>query len=140
MRAGRCWLSQVQTRFCVAWPSPTAFAPPQLPCPTPLAQPACPAGTPACAWAAAAHGGTIYLLSLLLPTSLAGLEEGDRGVMETGRVAAASLLARLLAQPLHGPRVGLILGKMLPPGLVALIQVGSVRGALGAVWAWWAGR
>mgnify|MGYP001096347663 CR=1 FL=1 len=84
----------------------------------------CCAGPPACAWSAAAHAGTLYLLTLLLPAALVS-DESDRSVLETGRVAAASLLGRMLAQPLHGPRVALILGKMLPPGLVALIQVGG---------------
>ncbi|GAB4814092.1 hypothetical protein N2152v2_001138 [Parachlorella kessleri] len=90
------------------------------------------AGTPACAWSAAAHAGTLYLLTLLLPASLVS-DESDRSVLETGRVAAASLLGRILAQPLHGPRVALILGKMLPPGLVALIQDGSGEAVVAAL-------
>ena len=86
-----------------------------------------PAGTPAAAWSAAAHAGTLYLLSLLLPPSPV-TDESDRALLETGRAAAASLLGRLLAQPLHGPRVGLVLSKFLPPGLVALVQVGQRAG------------
>ena len=44
---------------------------------------------------------------------------------ETVQVAAASLLGRLLVQPLHGPRVTLTLQRLLPPGLVAAIQASS---------------
>ena len=39
------------------------------------------------------------------------------------RAATASLLGRLAAQPLHGPRVALLLGRLLPPGLVAALLV-----------------
>lgn len=39
------------------------------------------------------------------------------------RAAIASLLGRLAAQPLHGPRVALLLGRLLPPGLVAALLV-----------------
>jgi len=34
------------------------------------------------------------------------------------------LLGRLAAQPLHGPRVMLLLNKLLPPGLAAAIRDG----------------
>ena len=37
--------------------------------------------------------------------------------------AVATLLAQLMKQPLHGPRVALLLARLLPPGLVAAIQV-----------------
>ena len=40
----------------------------------------------------------------------------------TLQLAAASLLGRLQAQALHGPRVTLTLQRLLPPGLVAAIQ------------------
>ena len=39
------------------------------------------------------------------------------------RAAVATLLGQLMAQPLHGPRVSLLLSRLLPPGLVAAIQV-----------------
>lgn len=39
------------------------------------------------------------------------------------QLAAASLLGRLQVQALHGPRVTLALQRLLPPGLVAAIQV-----------------
>ena len=42
---------------------------------------------------------------------------------EQVRTAVATLLGRLCAQPLHGPRVVLLLSRLLPPGLVAAIQV-----------------
>ena len=43
------------------------------------------------------------------------------------QLAAASLLGRLQVQALHGPRVTLTLRRLLPPGLVAAIQVHSKR-------------
>ena len=39
------------------------------------------------------------------------------------RAAVATLLGQLMAQPLHGPRVSLLLSRLLPPGLVSAIQV-----------------
>lgn len=39
------------------------------------------------------------------------------------RVAVATLLGQLTKQPLHGPRISLLLGRLLPPGLVAAIEV-----------------
>lgn len=39
------------------------------------------------------------------------------------RAAVATLLGQLIAQPLHGPRVTLLLSRLLPPGLVGAIQV-----------------
>ncbi len=39
------------------------------------------------------------------------------------RAAVATLLGQLMAQPLHGPRITLLLSRLLPPGLVAAIQV-----------------
>ena len=44
----------------------------------------------------------------------------------TVQLAAASLLGRLQVQALHGPRVTLALRRLLPPGLVAAIQVSHV--------------
>jgi hypothetical protein len=43
------------------------------------------------------------------------------------RAATASLLGRLAGQPLHGPRVALLLGRLLPPGLVAALLVRARR-------------
>ena len=40
------------------------------------------------------------------------------------QAATASLLGRLVAQPLHGPRVQLLLGRLLPAGLAAAIRDG----------------
>ena len=50
---------------------------------------------------------------------LAAQEGGEMTV----RAAVATLLGQLAKQPLHGPRVALLLGRLLPPGLVAAIQV-----------------
>lgn len=49
---------------------------------------------------------------------------------QTLQAATASLLGRLAGQPLHGPRVMLLLGKLLPPGLAAAIRDGPGQGAL----------
>jgi len=46
------------------------------------------------------------------------------------RSATASLLGRLMAQPLHGPRVALLVGRALPPGLVAALADGPGDAAL----------
>ncbi len=42
---------------------------------------------------------------------------------EKVRAAVATLLGQLMGQPLHGPRITLLLSRLLPPGLVAAIQV-----------------
>ncbi len=42
---------------------------------------------------------------------------------ETVRAAVATLLSQLTKQPLHGPRIVLLLHRLLPPGLVAAIEV-----------------
>lgn len=61
------------------------------------------------------------------------------------RAAAADVLSQLMAQPTHGPRVRMVMGKLLPPGLVATIAEGppeAVLRALGQVsllvqhWSW----
>jgi hypothetical protein len=52
------------------------------------------------------------------------------------KAAAADVLSALLAQPTHGPRVSLLLHKLLPPGLVATVAEGppdAVLRALGQV-------
>lgn len=40
------------------------------------------------------------------------------------RAAAASLLGKLVAQPMHGPRVAITLARFLPDGLVSVIRDG----------------
>ncbi|XP_071716803.1 dnaJ homolog subfamily C GRV2 isoform X2 [Rutidosis leptorrhynchoides] len=74
------------------------------------------ATTPELAWAAAKHGGAVYILELLLPLR----EE----VPLPQRAAAASLLGKLVAQPMHGPRVAITLARFLPDGLVSIIRDG----------------
>ena len=41
------------------------------------------------------------------------------------RAATAALLGRLTEQPLHGPRVVVLLHSLLPPSLVSLLQAGA---------------
>ena len=43
------------------------------------------------------------------------------------KTGSALLLSRLMRQALHGPRVALILSRLLPPGLITAIHVRSVR-------------
>ena len=40
------------------------------------------------------------------------------------RAAAASLLGRLVGQPMHGPRVAITLARFFPDGLVSVIRDG----------------
>ncbi|XP_077222956.1 DNAJ heat shock N-terminal domain-containing protein isoform X2 [Tasmannia lanceolata] len=74
------------------------------------------ASTPELAWAAAKHGGVVYILELLLP-----LQEE---IPLQQRAAAASLLGKLVGQPMHGPRVAITLARFLPDGLVSAIRDG----------------
>ncbi|XVF34775.1 hypothetical protein REPUB_Repub18cG0087800 [Reevesia pubescens] len=74
------------------------------------------ASTPELAWAAAKHGGVVYILELLLP-----LQEE---IPLQQRAAASSLLGKLVAQPMHGPRVAITLARFLPDGLVSVIRDG----------------
>ncbi|KAE8714162.1 DnaJ-like protein subfamily C GRV2 [Hibiscus syriacus] len=74
------------------------------------------ASTPELAWAAAKHGGIVYILELLLPSQ----EE----IPLQQRAAAASLLGKLVAQPMHGPRVAITLARFFPDGLVSIIRDG----------------
>lgn len=74
------------------------------------------ASTPELAWAAAKHGGVVYILELLLP-----LQEE---IPLQQRASAASLLGKLLGQPMHGPRVAITLARFLPDGLVSAIRDG----------------
>lgn len=58
---------------------------------------------------------------------------------DAAKAAAADVLGALMAQPSHGPRVSLLMGKLLPPGLVASIAEGppaAVLRALGQVSVW----
>lgn len=74
------------------------------------------AGTPELAWAAAKHGGVVYILELILP-----LQEE---IPLQQRAAAASLLGKLVGQSMHGPRVSITLARFLPDGLVSAIRDG----------------
>lgn len=103
------------------------------------------ASTPELAWAAAKHGGVVYILELLLPLQSNHSELFffshwlsdyiQYGVNDTKwscaeeiplqqRAAAASLLGKLVAQPMHGPRVAITLVRFLPDGLVSIIRDG----------------
>ncbi|XP_024961051.1 dnaJ homolog subfamily C GRV2 isoform X6 [Cynara cardunculus var. scolymus] len=83
------------------------------------------ASTPELAWAAAKHGGVVYILELLLPLR----EE----VPLPQRAAAASLLGKLVAQPMHGPRVAITLARFLPDGLVSIIRDGPGEAVISAL-------
>ncbi|KAL3839856.1 hypothetical protein ACJIZ3_024447 [Penstemon smallii] len=74
------------------------------------------ASTPELAWAAAKHGGVVYILELLLPVK----EE----IPLQQRAAAATLLGKLVGQAMHGPRVAITLARFLPDGLVSIIRDG----------------
>ncbi|XP_056693148.1 dnaJ homolog subfamily C GRV2 isoform X2 [Spinacia oleracea] len=74
------------------------------------------ASTSELAWAAAKHGGVVYILEILLP-----LQEE---MPLPQRAAAASLLGRLVGQPMHGPRVAITLARFFPDGLVSIIRDG----------------
>ncbi|KAF6175251.1 hypothetical protein GIB67_030469 [Kingdonia uniflora] len=74
------------------------------------------ASTPELSWAAAKHGGVVYILEILLP-----LQEE---IPLQQRAAAASLLGKLIGQPMHGPRVAITLARFLPDGLVSCIRDG----------------
>ncbi|KAL0040215.1 hypothetical protein WJX77_000548 [Trebouxia sp. C0004] len=87
--------------------------------------------TPPAAWAAAAQGGVVYLLTVLLPAKPAAPEFKETS--GTVQLAAASLLGRLQVQALHGPRVTLTLQRLLPPGLVDAIQEGPGEAAVAAL-------
>ncbi|KAG0618514.1 hypothetical protein M758_4G070400 [Ceratodon purpureus] len=74
------------------------------------------ASTSELAWAAAKHGGVVYILQLVLP--------GQEEVSIQTRISAASLLGKLIGQPMHGPRVGITVARFLPDGLVSAIRDG----------------
>lgn len=74
------------------------------------------ASTSELGWAAAKHGGVVYILQLVLPVQ----EE----IPLQQRAAAASLLGKLVGQPMHGPRVAIALARFFPDGLVSAIRDG----------------
>ncbi|KAG0472993.1 hypothetical protein HPP92_014850 [Vanilla planifolia] len=83
------------------------------------------AGTSELAWAAAKHGGVVYILELILP-----LQEE---IPFQQRAAAASLLGKLVGQPMHGPRVAITLARFLPDGLVSIIRDGPGEAVIAAL-------
>ncbi|KAJ4953933.1 hypothetical protein NE237_030765 [Protea cynaroides] len=83
------------------------------------------ASTVELAWAAAKHGGVVYILELLFP-----LQEE---VPLQQRAAAASLLGKLVGQPMHGPRVAITLARFLPDGLVSAIRDGPGEAVVAAL-------
>ncbi|PIA65248.1 hypothetical protein AQUCO_00100613v1 [Aquilegia coerulea] len=83
------------------------------------------ASTPELSWAAAKHGGVVYILELILP-----LQEE---IPLQQRAAAASLLGKLVGQPMHGPRVAITLARFLPDGLVSAIRDGPGEAVVAAL-------
>ncbi|KDO80431.1 hypothetical protein CISIN_1g000052mg [Citrus sinensis] len=83
------------------------------------------ASTPELAWAAAKHGGVVYILELLLPS------QQETPLQQ--RAAAASLLGKLVGQPMHGPRVAITLARFLPDGLVSVIRDGPGEAVVSAL-------
>jgi DnaJ family protein C protein 13 len=82
------------------------------------------------------QGGAVLLLNVLLhqgawpwPGGEAPSPEAEAGVV----AAAAGVLGRVMAQAGHGPRVVLLLGQLLPPGLVAALQEGPEEGVVAAL-------
>ncbi|KAK6156515.1 hypothetical protein DH2020_010763 [Rehmannia glutinosa] len=83
------------------------------------------ASTPELAWAAAKHGGVVFILEVLLPIQ----EE----IPLQQRAAAASLLGKLVGQMMHGPRVAITLARFLPDGLVSVIRDGPGEAVVNAL-------
>ncbi|XP_073157556.1 dnaJ homolog subfamily C GRV2 isoform X2 [Henckelia pumila] len=83
------------------------------------------ASTPELAWAAAKHGGVVYILELLLPLQ-------DEIPLQQ-RAAAASLLGKLVGQTMHGPRVAITLARFLPDGLISIIRDGPGEAVVNAL-------
>ncbi|KAI3443850.1 hypothetical protein Pfo_000515 [Paulownia fortunei] len=83
------------------------------------------ASTPELAWAAAKHGGVVFILEVLLPIQ----EE----IPLQQRAAAASLLGKLVGQMMHGPRVAITLARFLPDGLVSVIRDGPGEAVVSAL-------
>ncbi|KAL8488337.1 hypothetical protein ACS0TY_024112 [Phlomoides rotata] len=82
------------------------------------------ASTPEFAWAAAKHGGVVFILEVLLPIQEIPLQQ---------RAAAASLLGKLVGQTMHGPRVAITLARFLPDGLVSVIRDGPGESVVNAL-------
>eukprot|EP00210_Caulerpa_lentillifera_P007523 g7188.t1 len=81
--------------------------------------------SPEAAWAAACQGGALYLMNILLPVKPRGsFRAPSKEAFESMRAEAASILSILMVQPIHGRRVELLLGRILPPGLVTAILDG----------------
>ncbi|CAA0821067.1 DnaJ homolog subfamily C GRV2 [Striga hermonthica] len=83
------------------------------------------ASTPELAWAAAKHGGVVFILEVLLPIK----EE----IPLQQRAAAASLLGKLVGQMMHGPRVAITLARFLPDGLISVIRDGPGEAVVSAL-------
>ncbi|XP_022144872.1 dnaJ homolog subfamily C GRV2 [Momordica charantia] len=83
------------------------------------------ASTAELAWSAAKHGGVVYILEILLPLQ-------DEIPLQQ-RAAAASLLGKLIGQPMHGPRVAITLARFLPDGLVSVIRDGPGEAVVASV-------
>ncbi|KAL3643272.1 DnaJ subfamily C grv2 [Castilleja foliolosa] len=83
------------------------------------------ASTPELAWAAAKHGGVVFILEVLLPIQ----EE----IPLQQRAAAASLLGKLVGQMMHGPRVAITLARFLPDGLISVIRDGPGEAVVSAL-------
>ncbi|XP_073289713.1 dnaJ homolog subfamily C GRV2-like isoform X2 [Primulina huaijiensis] len=83
------------------------------------------ASTPELAWAAAKHGGVVYILEVLLPLQ-------DEIPLQQ-RAAAASLLGKLVGQKMHGPRVAITLARFLPDGLISIIRDGPGEAVVNAL-------
>lgn len=83
------------------------------------------ASTPELAWSTAKHGGVVYILEVLLP-----LQEE---IPLRQRASAASLLGKLVGQPMHGPRVAITLARFLPDGIVSIIRDGPGEAVVNAL-------
>eukprot|EP00854_Cymbomonas_tetramitiformis_P001459 gene1459-2082_t len=90
------------------------------------------AGSPKLAWVAAQHGAVLYVLALMLPKSAVKGGSGAALATEGDRVAASTLIARMLAEPVNGARVTLLLRRLLPTGLLAAVADGPGEQALAA--------
>ncbi|GJN20197.1 hypothetical protein PR202_gb07543 [Eleusine coracana subsp. coracana] len=104
------------------------------------------ASTPELAWAAAKHGGVVYILELMLPLQgfaysyclfsfsweilaeflmLTTSTEGpDVGNSYAAKSCNCILIGQTCWQPMHGPRVAITLARFLPDGLVSAIKDG----------------
>lgn len=86
------------------------------------------------------QGGVMLLLNVLLHTGTWPWCRAD-GVVDSPsredeaavKESAAAVLSRLMTHPTHGPKVVLLLDKLLPPGLVASIKEGPPEAVLFAL-------